>query len=172
LLWRDSKKDGIDACILFSVSFHLAYSLGKIIRSSNNDRYVDHLTKQKRSKLMAKVRRENTAPEMLVREVIWAEGFRYRLHVKKLPGCPDIVLTRLKKAIFVNGCFWHGHFCRRKQMPKTNAQFWLLKIERNKKRDSSNIRKLKRRGWSCLVVWECHLKDLTTTDRILEFLKS
>ena len=132
---------------------------------------MDHLTKQSRSKLMAKIRRENTTPEMFVREVIWREGYRYRLHVKKLPGCPDIVLTRLRKVIFVNGCFWHGHFCRRKQMPKTNSEFWVQKIQRNRKRDSSSIRKLKRKGWSCLVVWECHLRKGTTVNRILEFLE-
>lgn len=132
---------------------------------------MDHLTKEERSKLMSKIRGKHTKPEMYVRRIIWHQGFRYRLHVRKLPGSPDVVITRLKKAIFINGCFWHGHSCR-SSIPKTNTGFWKEKIERNKRRDVSNIRKLRREGWSCLVIWECELSKTTTVKKLLRFLES
>lgn len=131
---------------------------------------MDHLTKQDRSKLMSRIRDKHTKPEMIVRRFVWNIGFRYRLHVKKLPGSPDLVFTRLKKVIFINGCFWHGHHCRT-VIPKTNSDFWVQKIQRNKKRDNLNLRKLKRQGWSYLVVWECDLQKTTTVNRILKFLE-
>src|SRR4051812_6788253 len=98
---------------------------------------MDHLSKKDRSKLMSKIRGKDTKPELFVRRLVSSKGLRYRLHVKKLPGTPDIVFSRLKKMIFVNGCFWHGHYCRT-VMPKTNSNFWVKKIKKNKRRDASN----------------------------------
>lgn len=131
---------------------------------------MDHLTKEARSALMSRIRGKHTEPEMLVRRLISSLGIKYRLHVKKLPGSPDIVITRMHKVIFVNGCFWHGHYCRASSMPKSNTGFWVGKIQRNKKRDRSNVRKLQRSGWSCLTVWECDLKKTTGVNRIIKFL--
>jgi len=133
---------------------------------------MDHLTEQDRSSLMAKVKGKNTKPEMTVRRLIYAAGFRYRLHVKKLPGSPDIVFTSRKKAIFINGCFWHAHECRRNPIPKTRSQFWVDKFQRNKKRDIENVDKLKSLGWSILVIWECEIKKPDISKKIFSFLSS
>lgn len=127
---------------------------------------MDHLTAKDRSSLMAKVRGKNTKPEIFVRKLIWSMGFRYRLHVKTLPGTPDIVFRPKKKVIFINGCFWHGHSCRRKPIPSTRSEFWREKIERNQKRDLANVDKLEKSGWAILVIWECELKKPDFTWRI------
>ena len=121
---------------------------------------------------MARVRSKNTRPELIVRKLVWALGYRYRLHVAKLPGKPDIVITRLKKIIEVRGCFWHRHGCKLTTSPKTRIKFWQSKFERNIERDRRNIRMLKKAGWKVLVVWGCQLRNIEKARRRLnEFLQ-
>ena len=105
---------------------------------------------------MSRIRGRDTKPELVVRRWLWHQGFRYRLYVKSLPGCPDIVMRKWRTAIFVNGCFWHGHECN-KRRPVTNAQFWRDKITRNRERDARNQESLRASGWHVIVVWECQL---------------
>lgn len=120
---------------------------------------ADVWDKRKRSEVMSRIRSMNTKPELLVRKFLFSQGFRYRLHDKKLPSRPDIKLSKYKCLIFVHGCFWHGHAnCKNYVMPKTNKKFWYGKIETNIKRDKKNLRELKRAGWKIIVVWECQLK--------------
>jgi len=108
---------------------------------------------------MARVRNKNTAPELTVRKALHAAGFRFRLHRKDLPGRPDIVLPRHRLAIFVHGCFWHGHDCRRGKPPQDNADFWIDKIARNRERDATAGEALAQAGWSVATIWQCELKD-------------
>lgn len=123
---------------------------------------------------MRAVKGQNTAPEMLVRRMIFAMGFRYRIHRADLPGKPDIAFIGRKKVIFVNGCFWHGHECSRgARTPKQNTSYWVQKIARNKFRDQTNQTALISMGWQFMVIWECELKQLESTrERIMEFLTS
>ena len=126
---------------------------------------------------MAAIRGKDTKPEMIVRKGLWSRGFRYRLNHKRLPGHPDLVLRKYRTCIFVNGCFWHGHNVAlpRKEdvgskmddeiensecckIPKTNREFWVAKIRRNKERDKEEQKKLAAMGWHCITVWECELK--------------
>jgi DNA mismatch endonuclease (patch repair protein) len=125
-----------------------------------------------RSRIMRAVKSRNTAPEMNVRQLVFGMGYRYRLHRCDLPGTPDLVFPSRKKVIFVHGCFWHGHDCRRgNRSPKSNAEYWRIKITRNRERDADNLNALKRLGWSVLIVWECDLKNQTETRRrLIEFL--
>ena len=121
----------------------------------------DVFTKEKRSEIMSKIGSVNTKPELIVRTHLHTNGFRYRLHDKKLPGCPDLVLKQHKIAIQVNGCFWHGHFmtnCSSSKMPKTNTEFWMKKIAANIQRDRSNKEKLNKLGWTVIEIWDCELK--------------
>lgn len=113
-----------------------------------------------RSKIMAAVAQRGTKPEMIVRRLCHALGYRYRLHVKALPGSPDLVFPRRKKVIFVHGCFWHRHpGCSRTTTPKTRTQFWNAKFEANVSRDARQLAELSTFGWESLVVWECETKD-------------
>ena len=108
---------------------------------------------------MQHVHSKDTAPEMIVRRWLWKYGFRYRLHVRRLPGTPDIVLHRYHTVINVNGCFWHGHEnCRLYRLPKSNSTFWQAKITRNRERDAANCEKLKKMGWYSITIWECDLQ--------------
>lgn len=108
---------------------------------------------------MSAVRGKNTKPEVAVRRYLFARGLRFRIHVKRLPGCPDIVLRRYNAAIFVNGCFWHGHQgCRASRLPETNADFWRQKINMNIARDYRTTVELRLLGWRVFTVWECELK--------------
>ncbi len=119
---------------------------------------MDRLTPDARSANMRAVRRKNTVPEMRVRKLLYTQGYRYRLHVRSLPGSPDIVFPGRKKVIFVHGCFWHQHQgpCERKRkMPRSNRDYWLPKLKRNVLRDVRNLAVLKALGWRVLVVWEC-----------------
>lgn len=128
----------------------------------------DYLTPEERSELMSRVRGKNTLPERKVRSALHRMGYRFRLHDKSLPGSPDIVLKQHGKAIFVNGCFWHGHKgCKRSTMPSTNTDFWTEKIEKNKKRDLAARRALSKEGWRVLTVWECQTRDGEGLGRIL-----
>ena len=120
---------------------------------------------------MSRVKSKDTHPELIVRKMVWALGYRYRLHVAKLPGRPDIVFTRLKKIIEVRGCFWHRHGCKLTTTPKSRKQFWQAKFENNVARDRQNIRLLRKGGWKVLNIWQCQLKNLDKTNkRIHEFL--
>tara|TARA_B100000315_G_C14577397_1_gene588600 strand:+ start:258 stop:638 length:381 start_codon:yes stop_codon:yes gene_type:complete len=110
---------------------------------------------------MSAIRSKNTKPEAVVRSLLFALGYRYRLHRKDLPGKPDIVLKKHNTVIFVHGCFWHHHKnCRRANWPKSNQEYWLPKIQRNIERDKIHIRKLKKEGWEVLVIWECQIKNM------------
>ncbi|MBC7628100.1 very short patch repair endonuclease [Ferruginibacter sp.] len=112
-----------------------------------------------RSYNMSRIKGKNTKPEMLVRKFLFANGFRYRLHSKNLPGKPDIVLPKYKTVIFVHGCFWHGHDeCKYFVVPKTRTDWWLNKINGNKANDAKKVQALEQAGWKVLVVWECQLK--------------
>jgi DNA mismatch endonuclease (patch repair protein) len=120
---------------------------------------------------MSRIRKTNTKPEIIVRRFLFSSGFRYRVHVRKLIGNPDIVLSRYKIAIFINGCFWHAHKnCRLNRMPKSNVNYWIPKIEGNVERDKKNRINLRREGWKIIVVWECqlHLKKRKVTLQRLE----
>lgn len=121
---------------------------------------MDKITKKQRSRNMAAIKTKNTKPEITVRKLLHRNGLRFRLHQRKLPGKPDIVLKKHKTAIFVNGCFWHHHKnCRRANIPKTNTEYWIPKINRNTERDRKAIKELKKMGWDTLVIWECEVKD-------------
>nr|WP_051335415.1 very short patch repair endonuclease [Methylocapsa acidiphila] len=114
-----------------------------------------------RSAIMRAVKSTNTRPEMIVRSLAHRLGFRFRLHRKTLPGCPDLVFPTRRKAIFVNGCFWHGHDCKRgARAPKNNAAYWRAKIARNVTRDAQSNSALLADGWDVLTIWECEIKDL------------
>jgi len=118
---------------------------------------TDMFTKEKRSWIMARIRGRDTQPELLVRRVLHAHGLRFRLHRKDLPGCPDIVLPKYRTAIFVHGCFWHGHTCRDGRRPKSHGSYWNAKLERNVRRDRKNLNELRQTGWNPVVVWECQI---------------
>lgn len=119
---------------------------------------------------MSKIRGKHTKPEMAIRRMVWAAGFRYRLHGKKLPGCPDLVFASKKKVIFVHGCFWHGHKCRKDWLPKTRTSFWKEKIEGNRRRDFASVRELRKLGWKSLTIWECEINKPNTMKKVLDFL--
>lgn len=122
---------------------------------------ADKFLNEKISVRMSRVKHYDTPQEKAVRSLLHRMGYRFRLHVKVLPGNPDIVLPRHKKVIFVHGCFWHGHKgCRRSTRPKSNVDFWNAKIDGNIKRDVRVRKEFKKLGWKTLVVWECQLKDL------------
>lgn len=125
---------------------------------------VDSFDTVKRSEIMRRVRGKDTYPEKVLRKILFALGFRYRLHVKNLPGTPDLVLARYRSAIFINGCFWHWHGCRRSRMPTNNVEYWRTKIDRNRTRDRNNYVSLLANGWRVLVIWECSLKKYSTDD--------
>lgn len=108
---------------------------------------------------MSRIRSKNTKPEILVRKYLFARGYRFRIHVKTLPGHPDIVLRKYRTVIFVNGCFWHGHEgCKYYVLPKSNVEFWKNKIQRNQIRDKEERIRLKEMGWHVILLWECQLK--------------
>lgn len=121
---------------------------------------MDKLTPKRRSENMSRIRSEDTSPEIMVRRLAYSMGYRYRLHVAKLPGKPDLVFTRLKSIIEVRGCFWHQHGdCIDSHIPKTRLEYWEPKLTTNKRRDAENLAKLKALGWRVLTVWECQLTN-------------
>ena len=134
---------------------------------------VDVLTRAQRSFNMSRIRSKDTSPEIFVRRLVHALGFRYRLHSAKLPGRPDLVFTSRRKVIFVHGCYWHMHACAWGRVtPKTNASFWRAKRMSNVKRDRRNLRELRRLGWHVLVVWACSLRKPRHAERrIRKFLE-
>jgi len=120
---------------------------------------ADKMTPQQRHYCMSRIRGKATKPELLVRHWLWSHGYRYRLNVKSVPGKPDIVLRKYHTAIFVNGCFWHGHEdCRLYSVPKSNTDFWMSKVQRNRKRDQEEYKALHDAGWQVVVIWECQLR--------------
>lgn len=120
---------------------------------------MDRHTPEQRRRNMSAVKGKDTKPEILVRKWLHAAGYRFRLHVKDLPGKPDIVLPKYKTVIFVNGCFWHQHQgCQHSKLPETNKQFWEDKLKKNVERDERNYQKLKDLGWSVRLIWECEVK--------------
>ena len=134
---------------------------------------MDRLTAAARSANMKAVRRKNTVPEMAVRRLLHAAGYRYRLHVKRLPGSPDIVFPSRKKVIFVHGCFWHGHDCRAGRPPQSRQDYWLPKIARNRERDAAASNALSQSGWDSITVWQCEAADRDLlTKRLTDFLGS
>lgn len=129
---------------------------------------TDTLSKEERSRVMAKVKSRDTKPEKKVRSLLFSLGFRFRLCQKNLPGKPDIVLKKYKTVIFVHGCFWHGHEnCKNARIPKSNVEFWKNKIERNKQRFAEVSRQLQEQGWKVVVIWECETKDMKKLKMIL-----
>lgn len=133
---------------------------------------MDSLTPAERSARMALVQSKNTKPELLVRRLVHAMGYRYRLHRRDLPGTPDLVFPGRGKVIFVHGCFWHRHArCALARLPKTRGDFWLPKLTANAERDARNVRALRRLGWGVLTIWECQLGNTTKlANRIGRFL--
>ena len=132
----------------------------------------DVMTPQQRHKCMSHIRSKNTKPEQLVRQALWHQGFRYRLHVKDLPGKPDIVLPKYKTVVFINGCFWHGHEgCKDFVIPKSNTAFWLDKIGKNKARDARDEAALNVAGWKVITIWECELKKTQFDDTVSSLIK-
>ena len=130
---------------------------------------VDHLTKDKRSWNMSRIRSKDTKPELIVRSLLHRIGYRFRLYRKDLPGKPDIVLTKYKTVIFVHGCFWHQHKgCTRSNIPKSNKVYWATKIHRNVQRDRENYNLLKKLKWRVLILWECETKH---SEKIIKKIK-
>jgi DNA mismatch endonuclease, patch repair protein len=119
---------------------------------------------------MAAIKSRNTKPELYVRRTLHAAGFRFRLNRKDLPGTPDVVLPRYKTAVFVHGCFWHGHTCKRAHTPRSNTAYWSAKIKRNKSRDVRNETTLKELGWHTVILWECSIHQGTA--ELIAFLHS
>lgn len=134
----------------------------------------DTVSQERRSEIMSHIKSKNTSIELLVRKQLFALGFRYRVNYKTLPGKPDIVFTKKKVAIFIHGCFWHGHEigCRYSHVPQSHAEYWSEKVGRTKERDAKHIHELKANGWRVLTVWECEIrKDLHgVVDQIERFL--
>ena len=123
--------------------------------------------------LLRRIKGKNSRPEMAVRRLVHALGFRYRLHQRRLPGSPDLVFVAKQKVIFVHGCFWHGHHCRASRHPKTRPQYWRMRFNKNRARDIRVVRQLRRQAWSVLTIWECQLRNVARlTTRIQRFLGS
>ncbi|WP_270374173.1 very short patch repair endonuclease [Marinicauda sp. Alg238-R41] len=139
---------------------------------------ADVVSKEKRSEMMAGIRGKNTKPEMIVRRGLHGLGYRFRLHRRDLPGNPDIVLPKYNAAIFVQGCFWHGHDCHLFRWPKSRENFWRDKIEANSVRDAAAFVALSREGWRVAQIWECATKGkeklphTVLLDRVSEWLHS
>ncbi|HEU4805167.1 MAG TPA: very short patch repair endonuclease [Nitrobacter sp.] len=119
---------------------------------------MDRLSPERRSRLMSRIGQKDTGPELAVRSLLHRLGYRFRLHRRDLPGTPDIVLPRRRAVVFVHGCFWHGHACKRSGMPKSRTEYWGPKIDANRRRDAKNRRVLRSLGWRVVIVWECELK--------------
>ena len=139
---------------------------------------TDVLTTAQRQLNMSRIRGRDTTPEMLIRRGLHARGLRYRLHDRKLPGRPDLVLPKYQAAVFVHGCFWHAHGCALSKLPATRQDFWQKKLEDNAARDKKAIDALQAEGWHVLVIWECALrgplrqKEATVLDRAVKFIQA
>lgn len=134
---------------------------------------TDVHNKETRSYNMSRIKGKDTKPEILVRKFLFSKGFRYRLHDKKLPGKPDIVLPKYKTVIFIHGCFWHGHEgCKYYVVPKTRTDWWLEKIGKNILNDSKAIQSLTEIGWKVVVIWECRLKTKVRDESLQDLIRS
>lgn len=137
---------------------------------------VDVVSPAARSRMMAGIKSKNTKPELALRHALHAKGLRYRLHSKSVPGRPDMIFPRYRAAVFVNGCFWHGHDCKYFKMPATRTGFWEQKISGNKARDAIVIKRLAQEGWHQLTIWECSLrgkgKDTEVANQVANWLAS
>lgn len=134
---------------------------------------MDNVSKAERARIMAAVKSRDTTPELWVRRLAHSLGYRYRLHVRSLPGTPDLVFPKLRKIINVNGCFWHMHRCPRCRIPASRREYWLAKMRRNAERDKRTARQLRRSGWRVMVVWECQITPSRANrmrTRIMAFL--
>lgn len=136
----------------------------------------DIFSQTKRSDIMSKIAGKNTKPEILVRKFLFSNGLRYRINVKKLPGKPDIALPKFKTVIFINGCFWHGHSCKKGQLPTSNIDFWKEKISSNKIRDDRNVTLLAKLGWKVIIIWQCEISNIKSRkaklEKVLDELRS
>ena len=135
----------------------------------------DIFSQTKRSDIMSKISNKDTKPEILVRKFLFSQGFRYRINVRTLPGKPDRVLPKYKIAIFVHGCFWHGHDCKKGKLPSSNIDFWKNKILKNKLRDNENQAQLALLSWKVIVIWQCEIskidKKIETFNKLLENIR-
>ena len=133
---------------------------------------ADRISSHRRSEIMSHIKSKNTSIELIIRKKLYSLGYRYRVNYKKLPGKPDIVFTKKKIAIFIHGCFWHGHEinCRQSHIPQTRQEYWLDKISRTKQRYQEHIYKLTNAGWTVVVVWECAIKN--NLDQVLKKFQS
>lgn len=130
---------------------------------------MDTVSQRRRSEIMALIRSKDTQPELIVRKLVWAMGRRYRLHVARLPGRPDLVFRRDRKAVFVHGCFWHQHArCAVARMPRSQLAYWKPKLEGNRERDRRNVRRLRRAGWRVLTIRECELNEIDAVGKRLK----
>ncbi len=154
-------KESIEECIISG--FIIIFAYRKLMS--------DTLTHIQRHYCMSQVRSSNTKPEIELRHALWLRGFRYRINDPRLPGKPDVLLPKYRTALFVHGCFWHGHLgCKRYTVPKTNLDYWEAKVARNKQRDEEVWRQLEAKGWSVVIVWECEIdkKEFNKTmDRVV-----
>jgi DNA mismatch endonuclease (patch repair protein) len=140
---------------------------------SSKTHLMDNLSIKARSNLMSRVRSQDSVAEMTVRKTVHRLGYRYRLHVRTLPGCPDLVFRSRKKIIFVHGCFWHGHTCRAgRNRPASKRNYWEPKLNRNAARDRSNAARLRRDGWKVLSIWECQVRNENLASRLKAFLET
>ena len=131
---------------------------------------MDTVNPTKRSEIMARIKSKDTKPEILIRKMVHGMGFRFRLHVTSLPGRPDLAFRRMKKVIFVNGCFWHHHNgCKYARMPKSKLEFWIPKLTATTARDTRNIAALESAGWQTLTIWECELADIIAVKKKIMF---
>ena len=138
---------------------------------------MDTVTPSQRSFIMSRIRSKDTKPEIVVRKKLFESGLRYRIHVRGLPGTPDIAIKKYKVVVDVRGCFWHGHGkCRFSSRPKSNKSYWLEKIDRNRKRDRANLKELRKMGYQVFVVWECKTKDegslMSEIKKIVRYIKT
>ncbi len=127
---------------------------------------ADNHTPEQRRRNMSRIRGKDTKPEEAVRKYLFSRGLRYRKNVRRLPGCPDIVLTKYKAVVFVNGCFWHHHDCDRFKLPSSNQAYWIPKINGNVERDKRNRQLLSAMGWKVIIIWECQLKKEKSKDSL------
>ena len=130
---------------------------------------MDTRTHEQRRRIMQAVKSRDTGPELAVRRLLHAMGYRYRLHRKDLPGRPDITFVSRRKAIFVHGCFWHGHDCPKGRLPKSRLEYWKPKLDENRKRDRTKREQLESLGWSVLTVWQCETRDPDTLAQRLQY---
>lgn len=145
-----------------------------MVRLTVDANRTDNLSKADRKRAMQRVHSTDTTPELRVRRLLFSLGYRYRLHGTALPGKPDVVFPSRKKAVFVHGCFWHGHDCKSgRKAPQTNAEYWHTKLAKTRARDVANVESLSELGWKVLIIWECESRDSVALESSLRaFLDS